>query len=234
MNEQCTACHGSRVGTDYKGELDGNQPDVHRTKGYKCEFCHGKEEIHGDGMSAGEHYTHRYEVATMPRCENCHQVSTNAYHGAHLGTIGRDLQCQVCHSQPYKNCTSCHVNDGDFDIDPSQIQFKIAHNISPYRSEYDYAVVRHVPIDPNTYQNWGLTLPGYLDQPTWAYASPHNILRRTPQTTVGSGEGCYASCHDNGVDIKGYFLRESDLYEDDGVTKLDDYDANIGIVIEDN
>jgi thiosulfate/3-mercaptopyruvate sulfurtransferase len=65
MNEQCTACHGSRIGVDFKGEIEGNVKDVHYNKGFKCEFCHKKDEIHGDGTK----YEHRYEVAGMPRCE---------------------------------------------------------------------------------------------------------------------------------------------------------------------
>ncbi len=32
----------------------------------------------------------------------------------------------------------------------------------------------------------------------------------------------------------GFLLRESDLYEEDGMTKLPDYDANIGVVIEED
>jgi thiosulfate/3-mercaptopyruvate sulfurtransferase len=231
MNEQCTACHGSRVGTDFKGEIAGNVPDVHRSKGFTCDGCHTKEEIHGDGQHAGAHYEHRYEVATMPRCEDCHAAVSNSYHSAHVGVSGRNLQCQVCHSQPYKNCTNCHNLDSGFDIDPSRIQLKIARNLSPYRSEYDFALVRHTPIDPNTYADWGLSLPGYLDEPTWQYTSPHNIKRWTPQTTVNTGEMCFESCHSTPDGPDGFFLRESDLYEEGGVTKLPDYDCNYGLVI---
>jgi thiosulfate/3-mercaptopyruvate sulfurtransferase len=236
MNEQCTACHGSRVGTDYKGEIEGNQPDVHRTRGYKCEFCHTKEEIHGDGLYDGERYNHRYEVKSMPRCENCHgSTGGNQYHQTHVTGTGPKLQCQVCHSQPYKNCTNCHGFDTpDFDIDPSVVQLKIAKNVSPYRPEYEYSIVRHVPIDPDTYAGWGMPLPGYLDKPTWLYASPHNILRWTPQTTVGENDACFETCHNTQDGPDGFFLRESDLYEEDGVTKLPDYDANIDIVIDES
>ncbi len=241
MNEQCTACHGSRVGTDYKGELEGNEADIHRQRGYQCDLCHTKEEIHGDGQYTGDHYDHRYEVASMPRCENCHDPAApemdNSYHNMHVGTAGRNLQCQVCHSQSYKNCTNCHnlvpdpKADGfeKFDINASVVQFKIAKNPSPHRQEYDYVVVRHTPVDPDTYADWGLTLPGYLDKSTWQYSSPHNILRRTDRTPdTGS---CSAACHSTPDGPDGFYLRESDLYEADGVTPLVDYDANIGIVI---
>ncbi len=243
QSENCTACHGSRVGIDFTGELEGNEPDVHSIGpiSFNCSGCHSGEELHGDGQYEGEHYNHRYEVETMPRCEGCHpNISSNLFHNVHVNESGPNpnLQCQVCHSQPYKNCTNCHnlVADGKtdkFDIDPSVVQFKIAINPSPHRPEYDYSVVRHVPVDPDTYADWGLTLPNYLDEPTWKYASPHNVLKNTPQTTVESGQACSFSCHLTPDGPEGYFLRESDL-RDSGGTPLPDYDANIGIVIPDD
>ena len=240
MNEQCTACHGSRVGTDFKGEVEGNLPDVHRSAGATCDMCHTAREIHGDGQYQGDHYNSRYEVATMPRCEDCHSpLARNTYHDVHTGAAAeaesRRLQCQVCHSQPYKNCTNCHnLGTPGFDIEPSVIQFKIGRNSNPNRTDYDFSVVRHVPIDPGTYSDWGLDLPGYLDEPTWKYASPHNILRWTPQTVPGQGGSCSLTCHRTPDSPAGYFLRESDLFEADGVTRLPDYDANIGVVIEED
>jgi thiosulfate/3-mercaptopyruvate sulfurtransferase len=262
MNEQCTACHGSRVGTDFRGELEGNVPDVHRTAGMRCEACHTADEIHGDGIE----YSHRYEVAGMPRCENCHQDALASGFG-HIHHTGQDpdcgqchhnggsncgnchndgiafgfayplptMACQTCHSQPYKNCTNCHnLTDEGYDIEPSMVQLKIARNPSPHREEYDLAVVRHTPIDPETFANWGLDLPNYTDVSTWQYASPHNILRDTPQTAVEAGQSCFTACHGSASGPDGYLLRESDLYEADGTTPLVDYEANIGIVIPDD
>ena len=235
MTENCTACHGSRVGTDFLGQIEGNLQDVHRSRGMNCSGCHTATEIHGDGGS----YEHRYEVASMPRCEDCHSpLPANSYHDAHVdGSVAdANLQCQVCHSQPYKNCTNCHnlVTGGaeKYDIEPSRVQFKIAQNPSPYRTEYDYVVVRHVPVDPGTYAEWGLALPQYTSVPTWKYTSPHNVLRWTPQTTPPEGStSCSATCHGTPATRDGIFLREIDLYAEDGVTPLPDYEANIGIVM---
>lgn len=268
MNEQCTACHGSRVGTDYRGELEGNVPDVHRSNGMQCNGCHTKEEIHGDGTQ----YEHRYQVANMPRCEDCHtdDVAVNTggdcavchgdftgdpvvpqalvHHAHHSETSGAEcahchrdgvpqvdmpnMQCQTCHSQPYKNCTNCHdLTAEGYEIQPSTVQLKIARNPSPYRTEYDVALVRHTPIDPNTFANWGLSLPDYLSVPTWQYTSPHNVIRSTPQTAAVDGQSCAYSCHQSADGADGFLLREADLYEADGTTPLVDYDANIGIVI---
>jgi len=277
MNEQCTACHGSRVGDDFTGAIEGNLPDIHRETGNRCEMCHDAEELHGDSQHAGDHYLHRYEVATMPRCEECHEadvlVSTSTgcadchgdfsgdpvvpaklvNHAHHAGGSGANcshchrptvpdgdlptMQCQTCHSQPYKNCTNCHnltMAGGEYEIDPSVVQLKIARNPSPYRPEYDITVVRHVPVDPQTFAEWGLDLPSYTSEPTWVYASPHNIRRATAQTTVEAGQSCFAACHNSPDGPGGFLLRESDLYEADGTTRLPDYDANIGNVIPDD
>jgi hypothetical protein len=272
MTEQCTACHGSRVGADYLGEIEGNAPDAHRSMGMQCTGCHTMDEIHGDGTA----YEHRYQVANMPRCEDCHgetaasdvvtvdpgSMMCSTCHGAdtvdvpamwmnhahHVDAAGTDCshchrdgvpaeappnaQCQVCHSQPYKNCTNCHnLTDEGYDIEPSVVQLKIARNWSPYRTEYDIALVRHTPVDPGTFDNWNLDLPAYEDKPTWQYTSPHSIQRSTPQTAVAEGDGCMTACHGAADGPEGFLLRETDLYEADGVTPLVDYQANIDIVI---
>jgi hypothetical protein len=246
MAYQCEACHGSRIANDYEGHTEGNQMDIHRFRGKNCFFCHSGQELHGDGMSqnASGHYEHRYEVETMPRCEDCHSDTqdANSYHEAHWGgTTGVDLQCQVCHSQPYKNCTTCHPNpagsDSGFTIHPSVVQLKIGQNTLPdLRSEYDYVIVRHVPVDPDSTYNdpmWGgsgLDLDNFNDVPTWKYASPHNVIRNTTQCEDAGG-GCGSSCHDNADTYKGYYLREVDLL-DALEQALPDYDANLPVVIE--
>jgi thiosulfate/3-mercaptopyruvate sulfurtransferase len=227
MDQQCTACHGSRIAHDYLGQAEGNVADVHYSKGRRCEFCHSGTELHGDGMHDGDHYTHRYEVKTMPRCEECHTVSPNdnEFHAVHVDGFYPNLQCQVCHSQPYKNCTNCHnLGASEYDIDPSVLDLKIARNPNPFRSEYEYTLVRHTPVDPNTFADWGLSLPDYSDRPTWQYTSPHNVIRNAPQTQWT--DWCGDACHESD-----YWLRESDLY-DSGGAPLPDYDANRGIVIE--
>ena len=251
QTQHCTACHGSRIGHDFKGEAVGVNPDIHYIRGHRCEFCHGAEEIHGDGLSTNDsgHYEHRYEVETMPRCENCHVKEDidadnvgnddweGVYHDAHWeGFTGVNLQCQVCHSQPYKNCTNCHTGppggDHAYEIEPSVIALKIGQNTLPdQRGEYDYVIVRHTPIHQDTYAEWGLTLPAYDSEPTWKYASPHNIRSWTDQTEVEEGMTCGSSCHDRpGEDPKGYYLRPVDLLDEHGV-ELPDAAANQSVII---
>ena len=270
QNEQCTACHGSRIGTDYRGELDGVAADVHVGYLMDCMDCHDGAELHGDGTA----YEHRYEVAGMPRCEDCHEADlqvpagegdcavchpdgfgsatvpavykNHAHHAIDDANCGHchdpvpavelpRAQCQVCHSQPYKNCTNCHnLTDEGYDGPISTIQFKIALNVdglNDNRSEYDVVCVRHTPVDPETFANWGLTLDQYDSRPTWQYTSPHNIRKSTAQTTVETGQSCFAACHGSADGPDGFLLRESDLYEEDGTTPLVDYSANEGIVI---
>ena len=225
MTEQCTACHGTRIATDYLKQGDdipaGNVEDIHWIRrSFTCTDCHTGTELHGDGQVKG----HRYEVDAMPRCEGCHPLASdtewdNTYHDQHISGGGGapKLQCQICHSQPYRNCTGCH------DTTPYTEEFtlKIARNdptAFPYRQDegYEYVLVRHVPIARDTYEHWGISdIPGYTNRPTWLYTSPHNIKRNTEQAA-----GC-ATCHDSG-----YYLSPSDL------TTADEQAANAAIVIE--
>jgi nitrate/TMAO reductase-like tetraheme cytochrome c subunit len=185
---QCTACHGSRIGQEFKGDHKGLSGDVHFTKNsMNCVDCHTAAEMHGSKGS------HRYEVDKRVKCEDCHKNvgsddDTVAMHKTHKGK----LSCYVCHSQPYKNCYQCHVGKGI--QKPSELDFRIGKN--PRKSAarpYDYVLLRHIPIAPNTYSvlDPSLILPNYDKYPTWMLTSPHNIIRKAPQT-----ESCNA-CHGN-------------------------------------
>ncbi|NHZ87271.1 MAG: hypothetical protein GWP19_15600, partial [Planctomycetia bacterium] len=106
----CMACHGSRIATDYEGHLEGNQPDVHSTKYMKCWDCH-KEDMHADASNSES----RYHLPDLPKCVDCHgdAVDLNIYHTTHWPNDEnqKGLSCFVCHSQPYNNCNSCHTKD---------------------------------------------------------------------------------------------------------------------------
>ncbi|MBW2732931.1 MAG: hypothetical protein JRH20_11110, partial [Deltaproteobacteria bacterium] len=107
----CTACHGSRVGEEYKGERTGYSADIHYSRGKNCFFCHDKEEMHS---AKGKH---RYEVDKHAACADCHVDLDTAGENPkadqhHTETHLAKLSCQVCHSQAYKNCYQCHVGKG--------------------------------------------------------------------------------------------------------------------------
>lgn len=216
MKNNCTACHGARVGAEYFGEnttyTDANgdpiKGDVHRFTYLKqCDFCHDAEQMHG----ASGDLTYRYDPdnTAAARCEDCHDGSSdsNAYHQMHWSGAGSKLACQVCHSQPYKSCNSCHVGEG---ITGSSYQtFKIGKNyMKSAQRDYDYITVRHIPIAPDTFEGWGVTdLPNYEDsEPTWKLATPHNIQRWTAQTTVAEDASCWENCHNSD-----YYLKEEDI-----------------------
>ncbi|MCG8608193.1 hypothetical protein MJD09_24810 [bacterium] len=198
MTENCTACHGSRIGEEFRGQHAGISADVHYNRGMQCVACHSAEDVHASTPGA----KHRYDESSPVRCEDCHEIAnSNAYHAVHNDR----LSCQVCHSQPYKNCYSCHVGqDSKGLMQPSELDFKIGRNpIKSASKPFDYVVLRHVPIAPNSYDDWA---PGQLTNfaalPTWKYATPHNIQKNTPQTA-----NCTSSCHNN-ADV---FLTPNDL-----------------------
>lgn len=212
MINQCTACHGSRVGDEYRGkhkdQIPGYQYDIHYKKnsslgGKHCVNCHSAQEMHAGSAD------YRYAVAEMPRCEDCHDdvSATNDYHTTHWG----ELSCHVCHSQDYRNCDACHVPerlDGQ-----SYLNFKIGKNPLPQDREYEYVTLRHVPIARDTYDGWGYSggLPDYETMPTWKLATPHNIQRWTARTDTTDGQSCSGACHNSPATTDGFFLRQVDL-----------------------
>jgi hypothetical protein len=199
MSRTCTACHGSRVKNEYYGLNEGIPGDVHLRQGrMACTDCHTGAELHGeDGLAE---VGHRYDGPQGPTCESCHEdqigpdsgIPEHEIHGTEL------LSCQVCHSVAYTHCTNCHVDRSENDvpfytIEDHSIGFYIGRN--PIRNNdrpYKYVPVRHVPIDPNSFDRYGEDLlVNFLNRPTWTYATPHNIQRNTPQN-----ESCL-SCHEN-------------------------------------
>lgn len=202
MRDNCTACHGSRVGAEYFGENEGIKADVHWIPNLKnCTFCHKEQDMHG----SGERFTYRYEDTDLVRCEDCHSDKQNAnlYHNMHWGS----LACQVCHSQSYKNCNGCHTG-GSGITGSSYMAFKIAKNpIKSPNRDYKIVTVRHIPIVPDTYASWGIgDLPDFSAEPTWKYTTPHNIQRWTAQTDTTGAAWCGEKCHNSD-----YYLTVDDL-----------------------
>ncbi len=206
MNLTCTGCHGSRVDMEYKGKNEGIPADLHWNKiGMPCFNCHTADEMHGN---LDYEANHRYDGSASKSCLDCHndviEGSEIAQHQQHIS----EFSCQVCHAAEYKNCYSCHTqkNDEDipyFKIEPSIMDIKIGYN--PIQSEerpWKWVVLRHVPVDPDTFAYYGDNLlPNFDNRPTWTYATPHTIQRNTART-----ESC-DSCHGN-TDL---FLTEDDL-----------------------
>lgn len=186
VREVCTACHGSRVQKEYFGEIEGLVPDIHAEKRFACSKCHSGAEMHGTGKAAAN----RYVVENAPRCIDCHEevFAATSEHGDTHREHKDLVTCQVCHSQSYKNCATCHVAS-----DPSGqpyfknksvwIDFTIGFNPirSPDRPE-KFTLLRHIPVDRDTFAHYvdnGLT--NFDQVPTWKHATPHNIRRQTPQ-----------------------------------------------------
>jgi thiosulfate/3-mercaptopyruvate sulfurtransferase len=251
QTNNCLACHGSRIATDYEGHLEGNQPDVHHNKYMKCWDCH-KEDMHADASN----YASRYHLPDLPNCEDCHSDTedANLYHTIHWPEQGEGLSCYVCHSQPYNNCNSCHTKNPDGDLSQwwqtgytetdtdihegaggykEYPDFKIGYNYDQDLRKGEFIVVRHIPIVRDTYSPWGhQTLANYDDRVTWEYSSPHNIIKITPQTTVEEGSSCGSSCHatgDKAEENTKRFLWESYVAED----YPDEVIANEPVVVDD-
>ena len=203
MTRTCTACHGSRVGNEYMGKNEDIKADIHFRQGrMTCIECHDGNELHGEQVNDphAEPAAHRYEGSEGPRCETCHEgigsmTDENKMHKTH----DEILSCQVCHSEAYINCNSCHVQVSDktgnpfFTTEESWFTFLIGRNerLGGNRP-YEYVPVRHVPVDPDSFSYYGDNLmPEFDKQPTWRYATPHNI-----QLMTGITKDCN-NCHGN-------------------------------------
>jgi thiosulfate/3-mercaptopyruvate sulfurtransferase len=76
--------------------------------------------------------------------------------------------------------------------------------------------LRHIPIAQDSFAFYGDDLlPNYNALPTWAYTTPHNIQRITPQT-----ESCDA-CHGN-ADL---FLTADKIYPEE-------LEANLSLIVD--
>ncbi|MDA3954454.1 MAG: hypothetical protein PF485_12470 [Bacteroidales bacterium] len=204
MRKVCTACHVSRGGHAYFGEAIGTVPDVHLTNNsYTCMNCHSGAELHGDGNPVDQ----RYAYTELPTCENCHpDISTaNNYHSVHYD----DFNCQVCHSQDYNNCGSCHIH-GEGARVPAYLGFKIASNPIPdIKSGFEFVLVRRTLAAPDNWIEYGETYSNFDVFPTYNYTTPHNILKHTSRTLVDDGADCYSNCH---IRKEGEVLINNELY----------------------
>ncbi len=211
MNLTCTGCHGSRISDEYKGGNEGIPADLHWTKqGMSCFECHTADEVHGN---LDPEANHRYDGPQTPGCDSadCHPDVTDdgtvpGHDADHLATMA----CETCHAAEYKQCYSCHVQKSEdgipyYKIEPSVMDIKIGYN--PIQSEdrpWKWVVLRHVPVDPDTFAYYGDNLfPNFDNRPTWVYATPHNTQMRGPQAATCN------SCHDN----KDVFLTKDDLLD---------------------
>ena len=222
IKDTCMACHGARVSNEYQGKNEGVEGSVHwLEEGMACFECHEVSHYHGDGTE----YTHRYEGAPGVDCLECHpeaepDQSEITEHNVHAGKVA----CEVCHvSGPYKSCYNCHVGLDDkglpyYKTDESKLTFEIGRN--PIQSEdrpWDYVLVRHVPVAPDTFAFYEDNLLADFDNaPTWKYATPHNIQRVTAQN-----ESC-DSCHGN----EELFLTADDV-------DSEELEANADVIVED-
>ena len=212
LTRNCTACHGSRVGNEYLGKNEGVQADVHFRQGrMSCVDCHSGDQMHATTATCEECHDGnqdapidsqitRYTGMESPACRECHPDVLTGSDGIPMHTQhGEQFQCQVCHSVSYTSCDSCHVSLSEasgkpiFQTSGAYSTFIIGKNpIQNYHRPYEYVVLRHVPVDPDSFAYYGDDLlSDFNSLPTWVYATPHNIQRNTPQN-----ESCDA-CHGN-------------------------------------
>lgn len=212
MLNVCITCHTSRGGHAFLGVASGTLPDVHQTKGFTCLSCHKGSEMHGDGNKVIQ----RYAYSKLPKCDDCHKdiANKNQYHIMHINSFN----CQVCHSQTYNNCGSCHVHGAGARI-PSYMDFKIGLNpLSNIKTNFKFTTVRRTLAAPDNWIEFGVSQYANFNAfPTYNFTTPHNILRWTDRTKVESGQTCFYNCHirkvGNELVNKKWYLFEDNLLD---------------------
>ena len=210
---QCASCHARPVVDDFTGKI--SLGDIHYLKGKVCVDCHGAKEVHADVGQA----TSRHAHPARPRCTDCHTElakSTVCGNEQHQGRV----DCTVCHSQAYENCTSCHMGVDQDDLAYSQSGrsykgFKIGINSGQGKGEPRFVLVRQIPVKADSFAHY---LPGqlstYQTEPTFKRTSVHNLQRKTWQNAHCN------HCHGR----KELFLTAADLPESER-------EANQGVIV---
>lgn len=198
MTRTCTACHGSRVGNEYLGKHEDLPGDVHfRQARMNCVSCHTAKDLHASAPASDPH---RYAGEQLPKCETCHAKVGATGDSVAQHTLHKDkLSCQVCHTISYTSCDGCHVaisketKNPFYKTEGNYMTFMIGKNPRKDASRpYTYVTLRHVPISADNFAYYGENLlPNFDKLSTWAYATPHNVQRKTPQN-----ESCN-KCHGN-------------------------------------
>jgi thiosulfate/3-mercaptopyruvate sulfurtransferase len=226
MRDNCTACHSSRGGHAYYGVGTGTKPDVHLTEaGFDCMDCHAVGEMHA---TRGKIYPRRYTVEELPDCKDCHASAAekNPYHTTHW----EDFNCQVCHSQDYNTCGSCHVAGEGARIHSHQ-SFKIGINPISADRPYKFSTVRRTLAAPDSWELFGVPqLPSFNSKPIYNYTTPHNIQRWTSRTQFKQFGACHAQCHIS-YELGTYKNRGLYLFSSDFLTEWE-RNATRGVVVD--
>lgn len=222
MDTTCASCHGGRVHGEYTGADSNYKADVHNAdEDMTCMDCHKSIEMHASAVAVKT----RLDLPERPKCQKCHPdaVAENTPVRSHAIHRSR-VACQVCHAQAGKSCFSCHVGTDKkglpyYKCKETRMVFKIGLNPDKCKDRpYDYMVVRHPPVIPQTFDAYikdGLKRFDHL--PTWKQSFPHNIQRITLQNRTCN------NCHGN----VGLFLSKTDLAPWE-------IKANTGVVVPEN
>jgi len=190
-----------------------------------CAFCHGAAEMHGAGAPAPAGTGTRYDVAGAPQCEDCHSglTGSNTLHsGGHLATMACQVchaqpykNCFGCHTDVDVGGTDLPfytINEADPTLagrgagatPDSLMTFRVGKNPlwlgTGDPAHKKYSVLRHVPVDNDvfTYSLGGTVtglIPDVTANPTWKFATPHNIQRVSTRFTALTCGNCHAAAY---------------------------------------
>ena len=200
MNLTCTGCHGSRVNDEYKGKNEAPEggmvpADVHfNPGGMACFECHGDAEMHGD-VPAQEPPLRRCRRRNARTAISTWKVGPTVIRSTPCTRRTWPARCAIRWTTRTATAAMCRRRRRARPTSRSirrRWRSTLARTPSSRVASWDYVLLRHVPIDRDSFSFYGENLlPEYDSLPTFAYATPHNIQRNTPQNA-----SCDA-CHGN-------------------------------------
>lgn len=195
-HSSCGQCHVSRPESVDGGLISGHQFSAKPSMTEQCTACHDSG-LHSD---ANGNLHNRYDAANLPRCVTCHppdEINNDIeQHAVH----GDKIQCQVCHSQKYANCSICHIGKDrkglTYFINPgTKMTLKIGLN--PLQSKdrpEKWVLLRRAPANPGLFDFYVRdALTQFNARPTWKYTTPHNIQRKTFRSRACNN--CHGQTH---------------------------------------
>lgn len=202
---QCVNCHAVAASNAFHTSTHVQAMSCHvcHAQPYKqCYGCHTQEQNGAAFFTNNETDPTRAARRAVPAAWSSATTYAAGVYVTYAGAEYRSLQASNVNHLPDEAASTWWVAQAaPLPAGDALITFRVGRN--PRFGEVGapkYAVLRHVPIDGETFeytlqgeQVEGL-VPGLTQLPTWKFATPHNVLRQTAITSDPDGAGPATAC----------------------------------------
>lgn len=222
----CTRCHSTSaasftaIGLHTTGHVASMSCHVCHAQPYKsCFSCHTQETASGAGYFANNVTDPTRDLRRVPPAWSATATYASGAYVTYNAAEYRSLQANNVNHLPDEASSAWWVAAAA-PLPPGDalITFRTGRNprFGVEAGAKEYAVLRHVPVDADTftYTDEGTAAPGLIPAldaaPTWKYATPHNIARVTPITQDPDGAGALTACDNcHGANHAAFWLTDA-------------------------